>query len=289
MEIKKKVSIVSIEQIVSVDLSSYNKSIYCYIEGANLKAPEVKQVLHNAVRLRFDSRHLNRDLTIVFVIDEETRKNKIAKALTKRIALGVIYMLLSTCVGFLANVAYKKLYLQDASLWQSEKTKSKKKVKYNNDRAFYDSDSIKELEQKYRENFNLSNKFTFKDIFQHKGDGVYLMRDVVRHADGEHVLLNKDDAEDFCKAYFNGRLLMSHEYDDHIILSFKDSLTSPFKSALKIPEWTLDQYEKDSDYFKILVKKGKIKDMDIKIDNGFVYGEETRVIVGFRCAMEEED
>jgi hypothetical protein len=293
MKITRKFRVTNTDYLLSIDTSGYHKNAWCEIVDSSLPNPAIKSVMQGSIRLHFEPRCINHDVVLIVHFDEPETKSKQKtevdfSSLGKRVLTGVLCTLIGLSISLCLNLAYKKLYLNESESWKSKIEEEDFKVG-SNDRAYYESDKIKQLELDYTKENSLSSKYKFKDLFHYTEHGVYIMKDAVRFADGIAMIFTRKQASEYCSDNFDGRILSDKEYSKYIITGIADSFKSPFSRARDTTEWTSKTHPEDNDYYKILTKKLVQEGSDIKKYGGFTFGEEDEVGAGFRCAMFNED
>lgn len=279
---------------------------------SNYSAPTVKGISNGAITLVFTPDALNRKYRIAFHTAGESQLVKeIDQSIDeKRFWVGimgkfkseawktvkslprVMFICLIIGVGwalwdhFVFNTGNASYWYKEASIAgikdrasdfieNSDENMAILRNKHN----VYESEKIKEIENKYDDPMTEEKDFSFRSMFAYVGGGVFLMKDVI-NKDGEPVLMDQDEADDRCD------MIDTYLPTADILKQY----TSKFgiKERDDVPEWTSTNNGFGSDDYEVFMKDAEVFDGLYK-EKGkfFVDGDDAKI--GARCMFRAKD
>lgn len=155
---------------------------------------------------------------------------------------------------------------------------------FTNNHALYSSEEFIDLEKAIGK-----KEVSLKDKYWFVGDGLFVLRELIKTDSGDPVIMPFYDAKEICEK-LGGRIPYEEELDiaigGSIFTKFPD-LVKPIKSDNGIPEWTATKV--GGDYYRIYMKKATLPPMfSVKTSKGFI-GEEDDTLAAFRCVIKEDE
>jgi len=287
---------------------------FAEVLGSNAKNPTIKGIANGAITLMFVPECLNRKVEIAFhEASESAEVQKIDEAIQEygKIALmrlktknwivdtvkqspKFVKIFVAITVGlFLADrffapendpnrftEIWKNFSAAGAAnaLEEFYDTKDEQVMIITNMHPLYESDAIKEIEDKFVDAEG-KRQLSFKAMFKYVGRGTFIMKDLIEK-DNEPILFDYDDAEEQCELIetkvVSGEMLDG--FFPHIGISERSDYA----------EWTSDSDGMFSDNYLVYVKDAAIPDGSYK-ENGKVFVDGDDVKLPARCGFKASD